>query len=185
MTPGEMAIRKLDVAVPSTSARVPFRRVEPASGGWRPRRTLTRPPGRLTPSEPTRGRWPQRRLRNAPKAVKPQARLAACLCRTRLPEYRRRWAGVSVRQQARFPRRVGARAAPTTSPRRGHPRNLEPGRGGHQPAAAQRDGARPSLLPGSEARRLRGEGECDCSGGLLRFKSRNDWPRNHLFFVGG
>ncbi len=27
--------------------------------------------------------------------------------------------------------------------------------------------------------------ECDCSGGLLRFKSRNDWPRNHLFFVGG
>jgi hypothetical protein len=26
---------------------------------------------------------------------------------------------------------------------------------------------------------------CDCSGSLLRFKSRNRRPRNHLFFVGG
>jgi hypothetical protein len=25
---------------------------------------------------------------------------------------------------------------------------------------------------------------CDCSGGVLRFKSRNDWPQKHLFFVG-
>jgi hypothetical protein len=27
--------------------------------------------------------------------------------------------------------------------------------------------------------------ECDCSGGVLRFKARNDWPQQHLFFVGG
>lgn len=26
---------------------------------------------------------------------------------------------------------------------------------------------------------------CECSGGRLRFKSRNDWPQSHLFFVGG
>jgi hypothetical protein len=26
---------------------------------------------------------------------------------------------------------------------------------------------------------------CDCSGGVLRFKSRNDWPQKHLFFVAG
>ncbi|MGO8676854.1 MAG: hypothetical protein ACLQVX_13405 [Limisphaerales bacterium] len=25
---------------------------------------------------------------------------------------------------------------------------------------------------------------CECSGGVLRFKSRNDWPQQHLFFVG-
>jgi hypothetical protein len=27
--------------------------------------------------------------------------------------------------------------------------------------------------------------ECDCSGGRLRFRSREDWPQKHLFFVGG
>jgi hypothetical protein len=25
---------------------------------------------------------------------------------------------------------------------------------------------------------------CECSGGLLRFHARNDWPQKHLFFVG-
>jgi hypothetical protein len=24
---------------------------------------------------------------------------------------------------------------------------------------------------------------CECSGGVLQFKARNDWPQKHLFFV--
>jgi hypothetical protein len=26
---------------------------------------------------------------------------------------------------------------------------------------------------------------CECSGGVLRFKARNEWPQQHLFFVAG